>query len=62
MAGHSTQDAHAFGSDSFLDVVTNMVGILIVLVMVVGVRIKHAPATSALAPATSVPPEQIQRL
>ena len=31
MAGHSTQDSHGFCSDSFLDVVTNMVGILIVL-------------------------------
>ncbi|HVC96856.1 MAG TPA: hypothetical protein VND64_24470 [Pirellulales bacterium] len=62
MAGHSTQDAHGFGSDSFLDVVTNMVGILIVLVMVVGVRIKHSPAASETAPAPSVPPEEIQRL
>ncbi|HUY32657.1 MAG TPA: hypothetical protein VMV69_07725 [Pirellulales bacterium] len=60
MPRHSTQDAHAFGSDSFLDVVTNMVGILIVLVMVVGVRIKHAP--DAPAPTPSVAPEEIQRL
>jgi hypothetical protein len=30
-----------FGSDSFLDVVANMVGILIILVMIVGLRIKH---------------------
>jgi phage-related minor tail protein len=62
MSGHSTQDAHGFGSDSFLDVVTNMVGILIVLVMVVGVRIKHAPATSSAAAAPSVPSDEIQRL
>jgi len=62
MSGHSTQDAHGFGSDSFLDVVTNMVGILIVLVMVVGVRIKHAPATSASAAAPNVPLDEIQRL
>lgn len=38
----------AAGHDSFLDVVTNMVGILIVLALVVGLRIKHAPV--ALAP------------
>lgn len=37
------QDAEAIGSDSFLDVVTNIVGILIILVMVVGIRIKNAP-------------------
>jgi multidrug efflux pump subunit AcrA (membrane-fusion protein) len=32
----------AFGSDSFLDVVANIVGILIILIVIVGVRIKHA--------------------
>lgn len=31
-----------FGSDSFLDIVANMVGILIILVMATGLRIKHA--------------------
>lgn len=36
------QPANA-GHDSFLDIVTNMVGILIVLVMVVGLRIRNAP-------------------
>ncbi|HVX10395.1 MAG TPA: hypothetical protein VHC22_04405 [Pirellulales bacterium] len=35
------QDAEAIGSDSFLDVVTNIVGILIILVMVVGIRVKN---------------------
>ena len=34
------------GHDSFLDVVTNIVGILILLVMVVGLRSSHAVATS----------------
>ncbi len=38
------------GHDSFLDIVTNMVGILIVLVLVVGLRIKNAPAKTALTP------------
>lgn len=37
------QDAEAIGSDSFLDVVTNIVGILIILVMVVGIRVKNTP-------------------
>jgi hypothetical protein len=38
-----TRDADAPGHDSFLDIVANMVGILIILVMVVGVRVKNAP-------------------
>ena len=32
-----------FGSDSFLDVIANMVGILIILVVVVGIRVKQMP-------------------
>src|ERR1700680_3946827 len=50
----STEDHEAnFGSDSFLDVITNFVGILIILVMVVGSSAKQAidalsdPADSA---------------
>src|SRR5687767_12300295 len=35
-----TEATEGFGSDSFLDVVANMVGILIILVMVVGLRIR----------------------
>jgi hypothetical protein len=41
------QDAEAVGSDSFLDVVTNIVGILIILVMVVGIRVKNSPPVSS---------------
>jgi hypothetical protein len=48
MSRSETHEASAVGHDSFLDVVTNMVGILIVLVMVVGMRIKNAPV--ALTP------------
>jgi hypothetical protein len=43
MARRIRQEAEVVGSDSFLDVVTNTVGILIVLVMVVGIRAKHSP-------------------
>jgi hypothetical protein len=43
MSRRIKQDAEAIGSDSFLDVVTNTVGILIVLVMVVGIRAKNLP-------------------
>lgn len=46
-------EGDVFGSDSFLDVVTNVVGILIILVVVVGLRVKNAPA-SALEMAAEV--------
>jgi len=44
------EQTSAAGHDSFLDVVTNMVGILIVLVMVVGMRIKNAPVAPVSSP------------
>lgn len=44
MSRFARQEAEVAGSDSFLDVVTNIVGILIILAMVVGIRIKHGPA------------------
>jgi hypothetical protein len=40
------QDADSPGQDSFLDIVANMVGILIILVMVVGLRAKNAPVAA----------------
>ena len=48
------------GHDSFLDIVANMVGILIILVMVVGVRIKNVtqlPNVDLPPPAESEPTE-----
>jgi hypothetical protein len=48
-----SEATEGFGSDSFLDVVANMVGILIILVMIVGLRIKHeAEKTPTPAPDT----------
>jgi hypothetical protein len=47
MSRFAKQETEAAGSDSFLDVVTNIVGILIILAMVVGIRIKHGPAQPA---------------
>jgi hypothetical protein len=41
----------SFGSDSFLDIVSNIVGILIILVMVVSVRVKSVTDTVELPPA-----------
>ena len=40
--------------DSFLDIVANMVGILIILVMVVGVRVKNAPVAAIKGPTQRV--------
>lgn len=50
------------GYDSFLDTVTNIVGILIILVMVVGVRAQHAPVKlEAISLPTSSPEIQARR-
>jgi hypothetical protein len=45
----------AGGQDSFVDVVTNLVGILIVLVLIVGVRVKPAWRASQTASAATEP-------
>ncbi|MCA8999728.1 MAG: hypothetical protein KDA80_22215, partial [Planctomycetaceae bacterium] len=37
-----------FGSDSFLDIVANIVGILIILIVVAGVRVAQAPVLSSV--------------
>ena len=47
-----------FGSDSFLDVVANIVGILIILIVIAGVRVGQAPPktkTSAALPSLDIP-------
>ena len=41
------QDIDGPGHDSFLDVVANIVGILIILVLVTGVRVKNAPLAAS---------------
>ncbi|HUT13299.1 MAG TPA: hypothetical protein VMY42_22620 [Thermoguttaceae bacterium] len=48
MARPARQTVDAPGHDSFLDIVANIVGILIILVMVVGVRVKNAPIVAAI--------------
>ena len=40
------EDTSSAGQDSFLDVVTNIVGILIILVMVVGARVQQVVLTA----------------
>lgn len=43
MARRKKQDEGAFGSDSFLDIVANVVGILIVLMVIAGLRVSREP-------------------
>ena len=50
------EDDRSAGQDSFLDVVTNIVGILIILVMVIGARVRQIilePPDAAAAPAVA---------
>lgn len=48
-----------FGSDSFLDVISNMVGILIILILMAAFRAKRAPVTAQELIAANSPPEPI---
>lgn len=48
MARPKSDESEAIGNDSFLDVVTNIVGILIVLVMVAGIRARSIPPDTAI--------------
>lgn len=50
MARFRKPESTEFGSDSFLDILANVVGILIILVMVTGVRVKLAPAVAEPPP------------
>lgn len=53
MSARQRNDELEFGSDSFLDVLANIVGILIILIVIAGVRVSRAPidVPAALAPA-----------
>ncbi len=54
MARPKRDDDLNAGQDSFLDVVTNIVGILIILVMVIGARVHHISLTAHQEPAKPV--------
>jgi hypothetical protein len=47
MARARTENSEGFGTDSFLDIVCNMVGIIILLVLVMGLRVKEGPISLA---------------
>jgi len=47
MSRHSRDGDPEFGSDSFLDIIANIVGILIILIVVAGVKVAKQPAKLA---------------
>jgi hypothetical protein len=56
------QDTDQAGADSFLDVIANMVGIMIILVMIVSTRVRHSPPKSSEVtppPASITSPEKV---
>lgn len=57
MKNADREDQINAGYDSFLDTVTNIVGILIILVMVVGVRAQHAPVKLDTTNTPEISPE-----
>ncbi|MCA9015928.1 MAG: hypothetical protein KDA77_11405, partial [Planctomycetaceae bacterium] len=60
MSRRTPQGEAGFGSDSFLDIVANIVGILIILIVIAGVRMSQAPVTVAEnQPARPAQPEII---
>lgn len=52
MAGKKHEEP-SFGSDSFLDVITNMVGIIVILIVLVGLRVRHGVQESQLKQAAA---------
>ncbi len=52
MAGRKRREEASDDHDSFLDIVANIVGILIILVVLVGVRAKHAPVAASISDPT----------
>ncbi|HUG90744.1 MAG TPA: hypothetical protein VML55_07925, partial [Planctomycetaceae bacterium] len=48
------------GSDAFLDVIANIVGILIILIVVAGVRVSRAPVAVVAPPESSAATPEVQ--
>jgi len=57
----SLVETSAPGQDSFLDIMANMVGILIILVVLAGMRVKNAPATPLTSPTSTQAAEELRR-
>lgn len=58
-AKHS-DNTEGFGSDSFLDIVANIVGILIILIVIVGLRVRNAPVVDPNAAAKAERAQQFE--
>src|SRR5690606_31693680 len=59
---HRSIESEAPGQDSFLDVVANLVGILVILIMVIGVRTRGAwQRTLAASPETNKLQQQVEQ-
>src|SRR5688572_16192238 len=58
MSRRPSEDHEPQGQDSFLDVVANLVGVLIILVMVVGTQARSALSAAVAAQVAAAQPEQ----
>lgn len=60
MSKRNRDDGLESGSDSFLDIIANIVGILIILIVIAGMRVSRAPVTTSkpeIAPLETEQPE-----
>ncbi len=57
--GRRKKEEMQFGSDSFLDVIANIVGILIILIVIAGVRVSQQAAEEQEEDATATAPQSI---
>jgi len=60
MQSHTSHSSLEHDHDSFLDIVANIVGILIILVMVVSMRARHAPDPTDATPTAPIPNRKIE--
>ena len=60
MSRRAVSSDQEFGSDSFLDIIANIVGILIILIVVAGLRVANQPKEVASAPAVQVAAEDTE--
>ena len=54
--------SEAIGTDAFLDIVANLVGILLILIMVIGVRMEDASKSAVRVASASVAPQPLPEL
>lgn len=62
MARKQRDNEQSFGSDAFLDVIANIVGILIILMVIAGVRVSRAPlvTTPVIVPEVEQPTIEVE--